>query len=106
MTGNFSHRLTASLIELILHTENVPRHRVLSAFVQQITHGFELTDAKDLEEKEGEIPFEVKEKIRGYGRLGSIERNFDKPESHYCVSLIDSRLDVLLARFRIDTLLD
>ncbi|KAF8522268.1 hypothetical protein BU17DRAFT_87361 [Hysterangium stoloniferum] len=42
------HRLTASLIELFLCFENVPRHRVFTSFVEHLT-GFKITDTIELE---------------------------------------------------------
>ncbi|KAF8350099.1 hypothetical protein F5887DRAFT_1059292 [Amanita rubescens] len=42
------YRLTASLIEIFLHSEYVPRHRALTSFAECLT-GFKITDAIDLE---------------------------------------------------------
>ncbi|KAF8512031.1 hypothetical protein BU17DRAFT_11549, partial [Hysterangium stoloniferum] len=48
------HRLTASLIELFICLENVPRHRVLTSFAERLT-GFKVTDAIELEDDEPPI---------------------------------------------------
>jgi len=65
-----SHRLTASLLEL-LYSENLPRHRILTSFVRHIT-GFTITDATDLEAKEGPIPKELDAKIKTFRPLISV----------------------------------
>jgi len=44
-----SHRLTASLLELFLYSENVPPHRVFTSFAEHLT-GFKITDAIELED--------------------------------------------------------
>jgi hypothetical protein len=51
-----SHRLTASLLELLLWEGSpVPCHRVLTSFVERLT-GFKITDATELEDVEPDIP--------------------------------------------------
>ena len=80
LTYKYSHRPTASIIELLLYSENVPRHRVLTAFVKHLT-GFTITDAIDLEEQEGHITSDLAEKIRTYGRLGLVKRLFEESNS-------------------------
>lgn len=44
------YRLTASLIEIFLHSEDVPRHRVLTSFAERLT-GFKITDAIEVNKK-------------------------------------------------------
>jgi hypothetical protein len=72
VTQYCSHRLTASLIELLLFCDNAPRHRVLTAFVEYQTE-FEINDAIDLESKESPIPSALMAKIKGYTPLTSIK---------------------------------
>ena len=80
----FSHRFTASFIELLLTLENAPRHRVLSALVKQTT-GFSLTDAMDLEEEEDPIPPNMMERIKHYAPVGSVDRLVKDPTSPYFI---------------------
>jgi hypothetical protein len=65
---NYSPRLTASPIELLLYSDDLLRHRILSAFVRHFT-GFTLLDAMDLENDEKLIPEEVTEITETYGLL-------------------------------------
>jgi len=72
-----SPRLTASLIELLLHPSNKgTNHRVLTAFVKRLT-GATITDARDLENEEGDIPKELFRTIEEYGPISSVRRVFD-----------------------------
>jgi len=56
---------TASLIELLLYSENPLKHRVLTAFIHYLT-GFMITDAKDLEDEEATISAELTDRIETY----------------------------------------
>ena len=72
-----SPRLTASLLEVLLHPSNKDSsHRVLTAFVKRLT-GAKIVDAADLEDEETEIPAELIRTIRDYGRLTSATRVLD-----------------------------
>lgn len=77
-----SHRATASLIELLLYSENPPKHRVLTAVVKHMT-GFTITDAQDLEDDEPHISSGLDLKIKTYGRLISGQRLFNQNRSEY-----------------------
>jgi len=80
-----SHRLTASLIELYLHSPDAPRHRILSEFVKYLT-GFTITDAIELEDEEGPIPEELLKKIQLFGPLCPVNHLFEEPDSQYDIS--------------------
>ncbi|KAF8510678.1 hypothetical protein BU17DRAFT_97886 [Hysterangium stoloniferum] len=71
------HRLTASLIELFIHSENVPRHRVLTSFAEQLT-GFKITDAIDLEDDEPPISPELSTSISHYRSISQLDRVFNE----------------------------
>lgn len=86
------HRLTAGIIELLLHSEHVPRHRVLPSFVKHLT-GFTITDAVDLEEQEGPIPDDVAKKISKCGQLSLVKRLFEEPNRE---ELVQCLVDVLM----------
>ena len=77
LMSNCSPRLTASLLEVLLHPSNKgSSHRVLTAFVKCLT-GANIVDARDLEDEEREIPAELMRTIRDYGRFTSATRVFD-----------------------------
>lgn len=78
---NCSYRFTASVIELLLYEENVPRHRVLTQFIAHTT-GFTPTDATDLEEGEAPISQALFGKIASYGQITSAERLFHQNDGH------------------------
>jgi hypothetical protein len=86
-----SPRLTASLLELLLSSDNVPRHRVLTAFAKHLT-GFTISDAIDLENEEGPISYELKTEMNKYEELSLVGQLFEKPNSEYPISRIDSRI--------------
>ncbi|KAF8521901.1 hypothetical protein BU17DRAFT_87449 [Hysterangium stoloniferum] len=71
------HRLTASLIELFICFENVPRHRVLTFFVENLT-GFKITDAIELEDDEPPISPELYTLICHYGPICDLDRLFNE----------------------------
>jgi len=76
-----SPRLTASLLELLLHpSNNGTSHRVLTLFVKCLT-GATITDASDLEDEEREIPEDLVECIQEYGPLSSVGRVFQGDDS-------------------------
>ncbi|KAF8516724.1 hypothetical protein BU17DRAFT_92559 [Hysterangium stoloniferum] len=86
------HRLTASLIELFLCFENVPRHRVFTSFVEQLT-GFKLTDTIELEAGEPPISLEMSSMIGHYSPICDLnhickEQNREK--------LLGNLVDVLM----------
>jgi hypothetical protein len=87
-----SHRLTASLIELLLFhdDENVPRHRIFSAFAKHLT-GFTMSDANDLEDEEGPIPLDVLNKLNHYGPITDVKRLFMEPGSKHDVPQSSAR---------------
>ncbi|KAF8510406.1 hypothetical protein BU17DRAFT_98110 [Hysterangium stoloniferum] len=84
------YRLTASLIELFICFENVPRHRVLTSFVKHMT-GFRLTDAIELEDGEPLISPELTEKIYSYHPVCEWKHLFKGNRE----DLIQSSVDVL-----------
>ena len=65
---DYSYRLTASLIEILLHSDNVPHHRVLTLFTEHLT-GFKITDAIELEAGEPPISPDLAAKIESYRPL-------------------------------------
>ncbi|KAF8340069.1 hypothetical protein F5887DRAFT_919598 [Amanita rubescens] len=71
------YRLTASLIEIFLHSENVPRHRVLTSFAERLT-GFKITDAIDLEADEPHISSDLDIKIKSYRPLTVLRHLFEE----------------------------
>ena len=91
-----SPRLTASLLKLHLHPSNKnTSHRVLTTFVKRVT-GATITDARDLEDEEGDIPNDLMERIHMYAPLSSVQRVFkgDNGDSYsqLSFSLIQSQL--------------
>ena len=87
LTSFFSYRFTASVIELLLSEQSVPRHRVLTEFIEKTT-GFTLTDAKDLEDKEPPLSKELMKKIRKYGPITSAGALFEQNNGEYYTSII------------------
>lgn len=73
---NYSYRLTASLIEIFLHSDNVPRHRVLTLFAEHLT-GFKITNAIELEAGEPPIFPDLVDKIKSYQPLTELRRLFE-----------------------------
>jgi hypothetical protein len=73
------YRLTASLIELFLHSGRVSPHRVLTAFAKHLT-GFEITDAKDLEDDKPVISPDVQTKIANFPPLTDLVPLFSGPD--------------------------
>ncbi|KAF8521957.1 hypothetical protein BU17DRAFT_64682 [Hysterangium stoloniferum] len=71
------HRLTASLIELFICLENIPRHRVLTSFVEHLT-GFKITDAIELEDGEPPISPELSVLISNHQPINELDRIFNK----------------------------
>ena len=72
-----SPRLTASVLELLLHpSSSASCHRVLTAFVEHLT-GASITDAADLEADEEEIPKELMDAIEKYRPLSSVKQVFE-----------------------------
>ncbi|KAF8508345.1 hypothetical protein BU17DRAFT_70833 [Hysterangium stoloniferum] len=71
------HRLTASLIELFIYSENVPGHRVLTSFAERLT-GFKITEAIDLEDDEPPICPELSTLISHYRSIGKLDRVFNE----------------------------
>ncbi|KAF8512020.1 hypothetical protein BU17DRAFT_96669 [Hysterangium stoloniferum] len=71
------HRLTASLIELFICLENVPRHRVLTSFVEHLT-GFKITDAIELEGGEPPISPELSVLISNHQPINELDRIFNE----------------------------
>ncbi|KAF8338350.1 hypothetical protein F5887DRAFT_1137571 [Amanita rubescens] len=69
------YRLTASLIEIFLYSEDVPRHRVLTSFAERLT-GFKITDAIELEAGEPPISPDLDKKIKKYQPLTELDRLF------------------------------
>jgi len=67
------HRLTASLIELFLPLEDIPRHRVLTALVERLT-GFKIVDATE----EPFISADMSKKIEKYQPLTSLIHIFKR----------------------------
>ena len=86
-----SYRITASVIEVLLYEENVPRHRVLTVLVTHVT-GFAPTDAKDLEEVEPFISHVLIGKIGSYGRITSAKCLFNQNNGPCYISLLVSGL--------------
>jgi len=84
---NFSPRLTASLLELLLSSADVSRHRVLNAFAKHLT-GFTLSDAIDLENKENPISDNLITEMKKYGRLSLTRQLFERSGSE-CHPLIN-----------------
>ena len=73
-----SPRLTASVLELLLHpSNNASCHRVLTALVKQLT-GSSISDAADLEADEEEVPKELMDSIEKYGPVSSLKRVFEE----------------------------
>ncbi|KAF8498457.1 hypothetical protein BU17DRAFT_72319 [Hysterangium stoloniferum] len=71
------HRLTASLIELFICLDNVPRHRVLTSFAQRLT-GFKVTDAIELEDNEPPISPELSTLISNSQPISELDRVFNE----------------------------
>ena len=69
----YSHRFTASFIELLLSETNVSPHRALTKFVRHVTK-FTLTDATDLEFEEPPLSPNLFGKIESYGKIVSADR--------------------------------
>jgi len=82
-----SHRLTASLLELLLWEGSpVPRHRVLTSFAERLT-GFKITDAIELEDIEPDIPLELSQKIANYHPIHELNRLLrNRPDSRCGIS--------------------
>ncbi|KAM6500713.1 hypothetical protein JOM56_003727 [Amanita muscaria] len=89
------YRLTASLIELFLHSENVPRHRVLTSFAEHLT-GFKITDAIELEADEPPISPDLDEKIKTYRSLTELGRLFKEEGLSNRMQLINCLTDALM----------
>jgi hypothetical protein len=81
-------------MELLIYSEDPPRHSILTAFVKYLT-GFRITDATDLESEEGPIPQGVVEAMNRYGPLIEEERLFHV-KSRFVPS---SKPDGLIAHF-------
>ena len=73
LSQNTSYRFTASLIELLRHADNLPRHRILTECARRIS-GFTITDTLDLEAEEGEIPPVIMDKIDQLVYIGMVKR--------------------------------
>jgi hypothetical protein len=99
----YSYRLTASLIELFLYSKDVPRHRVLTLFVEHLT-GFKITDAVELEAAEPPISPDLLLKFESYGPLTELDRLFqqDVKNSLWNISFTDSWTDRIFNRRGID----
>ncbi|KAM6495491.1 hypothetical protein JOM56_008197 [Amanita muscaria] len=100
------YRLTASLIEIFLHSENVPRHRVLTSFANCLT-GFKITDAIELEAGEPHISPDLDRKIQSYHPLTGLRRLFKGEglsNSQCNLSFPDSCTDRVFNRNAIDKL--
>lgn len=89
------YRLTASLIEIFLHSENVPRHRVLTSFANRLT-GFKITDAIELEAGEPHISPDLDRKIQSYQPLTELRRLFRGEGLSNRIQLINCLTDVLM----------
>ena len=98
-----SFRLTASLIELFLSSESVPRHRVLTEFVEGLT-GFKIIDATELEDEEPFISDELYKKIRSYQPITSLDRLFTEPNSKCNMSFTGAWTNRVFDRRGIDTM--
>ncbi|KAF8523105.1 hypothetical protein BU17DRAFT_64002 [Hysterangium stoloniferum] len=66
------HCLTASLIELFICLENVPRRRVLTSFAERLT-GFKVTDTIKLEDDEPPISPELSKLILDYRPISELD---------------------------------
>lgn len=89
------YRLTASLIEIFLHSEDVPRHRVLTSFAERLT-GFKITDAIELEAGEQEISPDLDIKIKTYPSLTELSCLFKEQGLSERMPLINCLTDALL----------
>jgi hypothetical protein len=74
----------------LLFSDNLPYHRVLTAFAKHLTGGFEITDATELEDKEDPIPERLMVKMKQYGRLCDIAHIFDKidDQCRFCLLFV------------------
>ncbi|KAF8521967.1 hypothetical protein BU17DRAFT_64689 [Hysterangium stoloniferum] len=90
------YRLTASLIELFICFENVPRHRVLTLFVKHMT-GFRLTDAIELEDGEPLISPALTEKIYYYHPVCEWMHLFKENRSEATTIAIEGRMHEMIA---------
>ncbi|KAF8517282.1 hypothetical protein BU17DRAFT_91994 [Hysterangium stoloniferum] len=86
------HRLTASFIEPFLCFENVPRHRVFTSFVEQLT-GFKITDAIELEAGEPPISLEMSWMIGRYNPICDLNHLVKEQNRE---ELIGKLVDVLM----------
>ena len=101
---DYSYRLTASLIEIFLHSKNVPRHRIVTSFAERLT-GFKITDAIDLEAGEPHISSDLDEKIKSYRPLTLLRCLFEEeglPSSQCNLSFTESCTDRVFNRNAID----
>ncbi|KAF8309783.1 hypothetical protein F5887DRAFT_1091838 [Amanita rubescens] len=89
------YRLTASLIELLLYSENVPRHRILTLFAEHLT-GFKITDAIDLEAGEPPISPDLYRKIKTYQPLIGLDHLVKEGELSNRMELIECLADALM----------
>ncbi|KAF8497010.1 hypothetical protein BU17DRAFT_72416 [Hysterangium stoloniferum] len=97
------HRLTASLIELFICLENVPRHHVLTSFAERLT-GFKVTDAIELEDDEPPISPELSALISHYRSIGELEHVFNEENSQCNISFTNARTNRVFDRRGLDTM--
>ncbi|KAF8642054.1 hypothetical protein AX14_009794, partial [Amanita brunnescens Koide BX004] len=83
------------LIEIFLHSKNVPRHRVLTSFAERLT-GFKITDAIDLEAGEPHISSDLDEKIKSYRPLTLLRCLFEEEGLPSRMPLINVLTDALM----------
>lgn len=77
---NHSYRLTAGVIEILIHfSPNRPSHHIITFLILQLT-GFTVTDAEDLEDKEDLISKDMQSAICNYGPLTSATILFSKAD--------------------------
>jgi hypothetical protein len=99
-----SYCLMASLIEIFLHLENVPRHCVLTTFAKRLT-GFKITDTIELEAGEPHISPNLDRMINSYQPLTELRRLFKEEgllNSQCNLSFTDSCTDCVFNRDAID----
>jgi hypothetical protein len=101
---DYSYHLMASLIEIFLHSENVPRHHVLTAFAKHLT-GFNITNAIKLEASEPHISPDLDGKINSYRLLTELHCLFKEEgllNSQCNLSFTDLCTDCIFNRDAID----
>lgn len=81
------YRPTAGLISIFLSEDNLPRHRILSAYIHQLTK-FTPIDAVELEEQEDHIPPKIHMQIKKLIKIGSLEPIFEDVNSNSLVQTL------------------